>query len=183
MLVGLARLSQVSQAHVVLLPPNGKHQWETFRATVREHYGFPVSYSKNGQWLVSKCMPTFFRWSRVCLWKHFKHVIYNSITQICQFRWNETKTDWKVSPSPHSAQAARHCRFRPRQSNIEAIAIMILCLSLYSTEFRPMVKVLEPIMCIHVCISVSPLCCPVQMSASCSCIKNVNVNVNVNVKC
>lgn len=43
-----------------------------FRFSRWEHYGFPVSHSKNGQRLVWKSVPTLINWCRVCLWKHFK---------------------------------------------------------------------------------------------------------------
>ncbi len=64
----------------------------TFRSTVWEYYGFPCT-------MISVKL-TLFSWNGLCLWKHFKNVIYNSITQMCRLaEWDKNRLEDKsVSP-------------------------------------------------------------------------------------
>ena len=54
------------------------------------------------QRFVSNCMPTLFNWSRICLWIHFKHLIYESVSRICRLAEVKNRLEGK-SFSPQCA--------------------------------------------------------------------------------
>ncbi len=107
----------------------------------------------NGQQLVPHCESTLFNLSWVCLWKHFQHVISTAFPEWVD-QWNETKTDWKASSSPHSVQAASHCRFGPCQNNNWYYRVfIIITLSRRIQNLSLWSKCLNlAIMCPHMCI-------------------------------